>query len=162
MVAGHPLAIVIPFGGNEPVIVRQGSDVVGAFADAVFGVAELTLQPGDRIFLYTDGLIEAAGGLRRGPCPAGGACMARRELPLQDLMPAVVDDVVGALSPADDTLLWGWKDEAPRHSAPTLFRQKIPSRMAEAELLCLKIRDMLHSNGLVQSLSRWSCWRESA
>lgn len=38
--------------------------------------------------------------------------------------------------------------KAPRKSAPISLSEKIPSRMAEAELLCLKIRGMLQANGL--------------
>jgi len=36
----------------------------------------------------------------------------------------------------------------PRASAPISLRQKIPSRMAETESLCLKIRALLQKNGL--------------
>ncbi len=105
--AGHPPAIVIPSGGNEAVMVRQESDVVGAFADAVFATVELTMQPGDRICFYTDGLIEAAGSCEEGIERLAAACLARRNLPLGDLVRAVVEDVVGASSPVDDTLFLG-------------------------------------------------------
>jgi sigma-B regulation protein RsbU (phosphoserine phosphatase) len=105
--AGHPPAIVVHGNRNEAVIVRQEGDVVGAFSDAVFGTAELTLQPGDRIFLYTDGLIETGSSHEEGIQRLAGACMSRRALPLRDLVPAVVDDVMAGLSPADDTLFVG-------------------------------------------------------
>ena len=81
--------------------------MVGAFADAVFGIAELTLQPGDRIFLYTDGLIETGGSYEEGLQRLAGACLSRRSLPLHELVPAVVDDVMAGNPPADDTLLMG-------------------------------------------------------
>jgi sigma-B regulation protein RsbU (phosphoserine phosphatase) len=105
--AGHPPAIVIHQNGNAPVILRQEGDVVGAFADAVFGVDELTLQPGDRIFLYTDGLIEAGDSYEQGLQRLAGACLSRRSLPLMELVPAVVDDVIANRCPTDDTLLMG-------------------------------------------------------
>ena len=105
--AGHPPAIVVHLKEDEPVILRQEGDVVGAFADAVFGVNELTLQPGDRIFFYTDGLIETGGSYEEGLQRLAGACIARRALPLQDLVASVVEDVMANLSPADDTLLVG-------------------------------------------------------
>jgi serine phosphatase RsbU (regulator of sigma subunit) len=86
---------------------RQEGDVVGAFTDAVFGVAELTMKPGDRIFFCTDGLIETGGSYEDGLRRLAEACISRRNLPLQEHVLAVVDDVMAGLSPADDTLLVG-------------------------------------------------------
>ena len=105
--AGHPPAIVIQQNGNDPVILRQEGDVVGAFADAVFGVDELTLHPGDRIFFYTDGLIEVGDSYEQGLQRLADACNSRRALPLRDVVATVVDDVMANLSPADDTLFMG-------------------------------------------------------
>lgn len=104
--AGHPPAVVVPAQG-KPTILRQEGDVIGAFADAVFGVAELTLAPGDRLFLYTDGLIEAADSYEAGLERLCNACLLRHSLPLADLVPAVVEDVMAGLSPSDDLLLVG-------------------------------------------------------
>ena len=81
--------------------------MVGAFPDAVFGVDELTLPRGDRLFLYTDGLIETGGSYEEGLQRLAGACLSRRALKLQHLVPAVVDDVMNSFSAADDTLLVG-------------------------------------------------------
>lgn len=105
--AGHPAAIVVRAVGNESVIVWQEGDVVGAFSDAVFGVTELTLRPGDKLFLYTDGLIETVGSREMGIRRLADACLSRSSWSLRDLVPAAVDDVMAGLSPADDTLLLG-------------------------------------------------------
>jgi sigma-B regulation protein RsbU (phosphoserine phosphatase) len=105
--AGHPPAIVSRHAAGEPTILRQDGDVVGAFDDAVFGVAELILQPGDRLFLYTDGLIENGGTYGEGLKRLVKACVARQNQPLHDAIPAIVDEVVVSPSPADDTLLMG-------------------------------------------------------
>jgi phosphoserine phosphatase RsbU/P len=105
--AGHPPAIVVPGDGGRPAILRQEGDVIGAFADAVFGTAELTLSRGDRLFLYTDGLIEAGSSYEAGLERLSDACFARRSLPLADLVPAVVDEVMAGLNPTDDLLLVG-------------------------------------------------------
>jgi sigma-B regulation protein RsbU (phosphoserine phosphatase) len=105
--AGHPPAIVLHRGESDTDIVRQEGDVVGAFADAVFGVAEMTLQSGDRIFLYTDGLIETGGTYEEGLYRLGRACLSQGSLALCDLVPAVVNDVTANLSPADDLLFMG-------------------------------------------------------
>lgn len=105
--AGHPPAIAVHLDEPEAAILRQEGDVVGAFSDAVFGVAELTVKPGDRIFLYTDGLIETGGSYEDGLRRLVGACISRRNLPLEEHVPAVVNDVMAGQSPADDTLLVG-------------------------------------------------------
>jgi sigma-B regulation protein RsbU (phosphoserine phosphatase) len=105
--AGHPPAIVVHLDRQEPLILRQEGDVVGAFADAVFGVTDLTMQAGDRMFLYTDGLVETAGSYEEGLQILAGACCSRRGLPLCDVVPGVVDEVMAGLSATDDTLLVG-------------------------------------------------------
>lgn len=105
--AGHPPAIVVPGTGAKPIVLRQEGDVVGAFADAVFGITELTLTPGDRVLLYTDGLIENGFSYEEGLQRMADACFARRTLPLLDMIPAVFEDVMADLSPVDDLLLLG-------------------------------------------------------
>jgi len=105
--AGHPPPIVVPLHSTEPLLLREEGDVVGAFADAVFGVTERTLQRGERIFFYTDGLIEGRGSYEDGLERLARACIARRILPLRELVPAVVDEVTAELPSTDDTLLVG-------------------------------------------------------
>lgn len=46
---------------NRPArVIDLEADILGVFEVAVFGQVELAVEPGDRLFLYTDGLIEAA------------------------------------------------------------------------------------------------------
>ena len=105
--AAHPPAIVLPANGTDPIILRQEGDVVGAFADAQFGVGEWILQPGDRIFFYTDGLIETGGSAEAGIECLAEACFARAGMPLKDLVPFVVNEISYGSSSGDDTLLLG-------------------------------------------------------
>ena len=105
--AGHPPAIVIHRESREALVLRQEGDVIGAFPDATFGVAELNLKTGDRLFLYTDGLIEAAGSYEEGLRSLACACNSRRDLPFQNVVSAVVDEVMDGVIPTDDTLLVG-------------------------------------------------------
>jgi sigma-B regulation protein RsbU (phosphoserine phosphatase) len=105
--AGHPPAIVVHGSGAQPRILRQEGDVLGAFSDAVFGVMELTLHDGDRLFLYTDGLIENGSSYERGLQRMVNACFARRTLPLAEMVSAVNGDMIADSSPADDLLLVG-------------------------------------------------------
>ncbi len=58
VVAGHPAPVLVP-RGDAPVLVAGGGLPVGMLENAVFEDGRLTLGPGDRLFLYTDGVIEA-------------------------------------------------------------------------------------------------------
>jgi sigma-B regulation protein RsbU (phosphoserine phosphatase) len=55
--AGHPAPLVLTDGTVTPL---EGSDLpVGMFANGEFAVAELRLNPGDGIVIYSDGVSEA-------------------------------------------------------------------------------------------------------
>jgi phosphoserine phosphatase RsbU/P len=56
--AGHPPLIILPVDSHEPELVEQTGDLLGIFEDVEFAVAERTVAPGDRIYAFTDGLIE--------------------------------------------------------------------------------------------------------
>jgi len=105
--AGHPPAILVHAAGEEAAIVRQEGDVLGAFPDAVFGTVDRRLNSGDRLLLYTDGLIESGFPYEEGLERLAGACLARRTLPLAQLVPGVVEDVMTDVTASDDLLLVG-------------------------------------------------------
>ncbi len=60
--AGHPHPAVMRAGGAVE-FVGQGGLPLGMFRDARFESFDVALQPGDRLFLMSDGLIEAEGPL---------------------------------------------------------------------------------------------------
>jgi sigma-B regulation protein RsbU (phosphoserine phosphatase) len=103
--AGHPPAIITTPLSREPLIQWQEGDVVGAFADPVFGVTEMTLRPGDRLFLYSDGVVENSGSIFDGVSRLAAACQARAESTLADLVPSVLDEVTARFEVADDRVL---------------------------------------------------------
>ncbi len=105
--AGHPPLILVHSDGSPVTVVRLNGDVVGAFRDAVFGSAELTVQPGDRMFLYSDGLIETGGSHEDGIERLAQACLHRQFAPLAELVPAVVNEITSGIAVTDDTLLLG-------------------------------------------------------
>ena len=56
--AGHNWPIVLR-AGREPLFLEKGGTPLGILADAEFEEAFVTLAPGDRVVLYTDGISEA-------------------------------------------------------------------------------------------------------
>jgi sigma-B regulation protein RsbU (phosphoserine phosphatase) len=56
---GHNPPFFLPAGGKTEFLPRTKGALVGAIEDLAFAEAELTLQPGDTLFLYTDGVTEA-------------------------------------------------------------------------------------------------------
>lgn len=55
--AGHPYPI-LQAAGEPPALVPLVGDVLGAFDVVHFDTLQLAVKPGDRLFLYTDGLTE--------------------------------------------------------------------------------------------------------
>ena len=57
--AGHPPVCYVPAKGT-PRILQMDGDVIGIFKDVLFGQEKLLVSPGDRFYMYTDGLIESS------------------------------------------------------------------------------------------------------
>jgi hypothetical protein len=60
LVAGHPPPLVLRADGALEVVSASGT-LLGVSPDAVFGRANIRLQPGDALVLYTDGATELRG-----------------------------------------------------------------------------------------------------
>lgn len=56
--AGHPPLIYAPVNGPATLLSSDG-DVLGIFKDAQFGITRIDVSPGDRFFIYSDGLVES-------------------------------------------------------------------------------------------------------
>jgi sigma-B regulation protein RsbU (phosphoserine phosphatase) len=56
--AGHPGMIYLPKGGN-PTVLDKPAIPIGLFDDSVYSEEKLQLHDGDRLVLYSDGIIEA-------------------------------------------------------------------------------------------------------
>ncbi len=59
--AGHPPPVLLPLRGS-PEAIEGGGMPVGLFADAEYTTERFSLKPGDRLFLYSDGLNECTNG----------------------------------------------------------------------------------------------------
>lgn len=57
---GHPPVILKRCNGSVTLFPDE-SDVLGAFSEVIFSETQLDVAPGDRFYLYSDGLIEGTG-----------------------------------------------------------------------------------------------------
>jgi serine phosphatase RsbU (regulator of sigma subunit) len=57
--AGHPPPICVYPDNPEPELYDTKGNVLGIFSDAVFGYRQFDISPGQRFFLYTDGVTNA-------------------------------------------------------------------------------------------------------
>lgn len=90
-------------GHNQPVHVRHdgttarldcGGPVLGVLAEARYELGSLTLEPGDRLVLFTDGIVEATDGREEfGEHRLETLVQAHRALPARDLVARIVDEV---------------------------------------------------------------------
>ncbi len=57
--AGHPPVVCLPVDG-EPFLIKSDGDILGMFKDPHFGAVTIDVNPGDKFFIYSDGLVESA------------------------------------------------------------------------------------------------------
>ena len=106
--AGHPPLIRVSSDGQRETVAAEG-DPLGVFGSGVFERREISVQAGDRFYLYTDGLIENHG--TAGCARAAGlgclleACGRRHALPLDRAVRAIVEDVKPEGRTREDDLL---------------------------------------------------------
>lgn len=114
--AGHPPIIRIRPNHPEPEPLETKGNVLGIFADASFDYCKFDIDPGQRFFLYTDGIINAC----RVDGPTGLKQKLRRDgldgivreyhsLPLKEMIDRIWQEVFSFCrhKPTDDMLLLG-------------------------------------------------------
>ena len=81
--------------------------MLGIFPDATFGVMDIPVRPGDRLFFYSDGLVEMQD-TREDEMPRLAAhCRNTLDLPLPEALPAIVTAQCQSHTPKDDIVLLG-------------------------------------------------------
>jgi sigma-B regulation protein RsbU (phosphoserine phosphatase) len=93
--AGHPGPILVPSNG-QPRLFDASGNPVGLLDDAKFEERSLILEPGDRLYLYSDGLDEQrnSSGEQFGRERLRDAIAWEREVPLHASLDHLVDEVV--------------------------------------------------------------------
>jgi sigma-B regulation protein RsbU (phosphoserine phosphatase) len=109
--AGHPAPILVTRDGQVELLATDG-DVLGVFEAVQCGQIEQAVANGDRLFLYTDGLIERFGRDARarsqGLAALVAACRETAHLPLDAAVDAIANATLdGAGRPQDDVVLMG-------------------------------------------------------
>jgi serine phosphatase RsbU (regulator of sigma subunit) len=104
---GHPAPLLLR--GERACWLQPTTTVLGLFHDWQCCVAEVHLQPGDALLLYTDGVTEAAdsSGDEFGPDRLLAMLKSQNELPLSVLLQECVDEVrrFAQGKPCDDLTL---------------------------------------------------------
>ena len=106
--AGHLPALVIR--GDRTLLCEKGGVPIGLFEGMPYETGALTLEPGDLVALYTDGVTEAPApdGEEFGADRLADLLRSRRERPLAEVIQAVHDallDWSGPVAPHDDVTL---------------------------------------------------------
>ena len=104
--AGHPPAISLTCAGPAKILDQCG-DILGAFPEAMFGLQQFNLKPGDKLFLYSDGLVELDGPRETGIQALAQSCVEYRDFILPAMVDAVVHSVRAGSVLADDIVLMG-------------------------------------------------------
>jgi sigma-B regulation protein RsbU (phosphoserine phosphatase) len=103
--AGHPAPVILEARTGRIVPLEVDGDVLGAFPDARFGMVERPVHEGDRVVLYTDGLVDACETRTGGDFARLETALAElADLPLDRLPGSLADKMTGT-SRVDDVLV---------------------------------------------------------
>lgn len=106
--AGHPPVVTIQDGRVANLCVS--SPPLGLFLDAAYENRSAGAQPGDRFYLFTDGLAENRGlYVTNGTFleQLAGFCLHAARLPLRDAVEDIVRGMTAEAHPQDDVVLLG-------------------------------------------------------
>ncbi len=98
--AGHPEPVLVRRDARAEMLAPEG-DVLGCFESAYHETHGFRMTPGDRVYLYTDGLLERPDrSLAQGQIDLLAACERARDLPRE----AAVETILAELAPETDAL----------------------------------------------------------
>ncbi len=95
--AGHPPALLVRRGSDQLEHLSSTELPLGVLRNKQFPAETVSLEPGDRLVLYTDGIIEAsdAAGKHFGLSRLEQSVQTHRHKPLEQLVADVVQDLIG-------------------------------------------------------------------
>ena len=104
---GHPPAVLVPASEGEPRLLETHGDILGVFESVNLVPLAMPVEPGDRIYMVTDGLIEdpARGGLFEGLERLRALCGQARRLPLPQAVSEIRQAMCAGRTLGDDAVL---------------------------------------------------------
>jgi phosphoserine phosphatase RsbU/P len=105
--AGHPPGIFVPSEGSAARIDIKG-DILGIFKEVYFGSHTIDVNPGDRFYMYSDGLIESSEEKivwSVGSNRLLAACEKVRSLPIQEASKQIVQQLLNEKARIDDDVV---------------------------------------------------------
>ena len=104
--AGHPYPLLVPRAGPPTLLQVEGS-LLGVF-DTRYRIQSQTLQPGDKLLLYTDGIDAASFGTQPVGLPSLlAAAESYRRLPIDELVGRLASDLFAQTRQTDDLTVLG-------------------------------------------------------
>ncbi len=107
--AGHPPVVYVPIEGEARLIEMEG-DILGIFNDVIFGRQDLAVSPGDRFYLYSDGLIESTQNKvvwSQGAKALVDTCNKVRDIPIDKVPDEIVQLMLDDTDVEDDVVVLG-------------------------------------------------------
>lgn len=106
--AGHPAPVYYPKGG-QPRFLEAPGDVLGVFPAIYLDPLSLEVSPGDRFYLYTDGLLERFTPPSRSIAQGGAELLerivSRNALPMGENAQAIVRDMIAGHTAIEDDVM---------------------------------------------------------
>lgn len=109
---GHPPVVYVPVSGEARLINLEG-DILGLFKDVYFGSEVIDVVPGDRFYLYSDGVTESS--KRKVMWSEGAkffaeACASAKEHEITDAPKKIISNLFGEdFVPEDDMAILGFE-----------------------------------------------------
>lgn len=109
---GHPPVVYVPFSGEARLINLEG-DILGLFKDVYFGSEVINVSPGDRFYLYSDGVTESSKKRimwSEGAKVFAEACEAAQEADIVNAPKKIITTMFGDnFVPEDDMAILGFE-----------------------------------------------------
>jgi anti-sigma regulatory factor (Ser/Thr protein kinase) len=142
--AGHPTPLLVAADGQTSYLDVRPGPPIGALEGAPYATAEVDLEAGMTLLLYTDGLVERrerglTSGLEELARVAGGLAQA----PVDEFCERVLQEMMRESESADDVALL-----AMRVLEATSLRRRIPARATELAPLRSALRRWLDESGV--------------
>ena len=108
--AGHPPVVHLGRATGKARVIEAPGDVLGIYDTIEIAAVQCAVAPGDRVLLYTDGLIElvsrdGVSSRSQGLARLCEAAEQRLDLSLPEMVKGIAEDLVQNAKPAEDDLL---------------------------------------------------------